>query len=171
MFLHHNLRNVKCLKVSDAGSASEFYWTWQIFTEKNSQTLLAQGFSLGCPIDDGYSLTVGQQRELNDPKFTIEFPEIKEGESNKIALNLYCWESDHSSEEVKKAFTNSSVETLWKIYENQKQNKKKTQEEFLEWFKDSDNDFLNILTASSPSVAGYLAISRAAIPLIKGPLN
>jgi hypothetical protein len=47
MFLHYNLRRAKCLRHTDSGSTSEFYFTWRAYIDGSESVQLAQGFSLG----------------------------------------------------------------------------------------------------------------------------
>jgi len=169
VFLHFNLSNVKAMKVSDAGAASEFYWTFQLFTEEEggASSSLAQGFSLGCPVDDGYSLRVGEQRKLNDPRFTVALPEPVEGETRLVSMDLYCWESDHSSSEVKKVFTNAAAQEIMAIHEQSQANKRKAREEILRWLSSESNEVLQMAMEGAAGVTPYVAMARAAVPLLK----
>jgi hypothetical protein len=167
MYLHVNMRHAKCLRVGDAGSNAEFYWTYQVFTEHRDNTYLNQGFSLGCPIGGAYSYSPGDQRELNDPRFTVKLPDLNEGETRHFYIDLHCWESDHSTEEVKKVFTNTASERLFAYYLENEKNKKKTQEEFMKWLENEDNDLLTKIIDADPIILPYVKIARSAIPLIK----
>src|SRR5688572_14862990 len=110
MYLHFSLQKAKALRVSDAGSEGEFYWTWQAYIQGKGETQLAQGFSTKCDIGSGLSFGPGEAiNNLNDPRFTIALPDLNDGEERNVVIDLHCWESDHSSEEVKSVFTNTAV--------------------------------------------------------------
>jgi len=115
-------------------------------------------------------LRPGDQRALNDPKFTIKLPEVAEDEEKRVVLDLFAWESDHSTDETKKLFTNDSAAKLMEIYKKANQNKKKTREDFLNWAKNGDNEVLAALIAAgvmaASTVVPYVAIAKAAIKLL-----
>jgi hypothetical protein len=74
-YLFFNVPVIKCISFSDAGGEAEYYATYQAYFDLDAHTIqLTQGFSLGCPIDDGYSFRRGQAKELNDPKFLMKLP-------------------------------------------------------------------------------------------------
>jgi hypothetical protein len=169
MYLHFNNRRAKCLRASDSGGKAEYYWTWQVYTEEPTQTLVQQGFSIGCPIDDGYGFRPGMELELNDPKFTVQLPPASSTE-RRVVCDLYCWESDHSTEEVKKVFTNAAAAKLWQIFEKQKTSKSKTLEEFTRWLDESGSGFLEEAMGAIGAAGAALpalALAKKAIPLIK----
>lgn len=170
MYLHFNLRRMKCLRSTDSGKSSEFYFTWRGYVEEKETIQLAQGFSLGCPIDNGYALRTGEQRALNDPKFTVNLPDVAEGETQRFTLDLFAWESDHSTDETKKLFTNAATEQLMKIHAQSKENKKKVRDSFLKWVQDGDNELIAALVATgimaASSVVPYVAIAKAAVKLM-----
>src|SRR5690349_9636296 len=125
------------IQFSDAGGEAEYYWTYQAYYDLDANTMqLSQGFSLGCPLDDGYAFRPGDTRELNDPKFLMKLPELQENQSNVITLDLFLWESDHSTEDTKKVFSNVAAQKLQQVYSDAKQVKQKAQDDFLKWFKD-----------------------------------
>ncbi len=166
MFLHFNMRRFKCLKKSDAGSMAEYYFTWRCYVDKNENDMdLVQGFSLGCPVDDGYSMTEGDQRPLNDPRFTVELPDVAEGENKRVTLDLFAWESDYSTEEVKKLFSNEAAAKLVEIHTSAQKKKNQTREDFLKWVRDDDNGFISDLVdagvVASSTVTPYVTISKA----------
>lgn len=176
MFLHFNMRRLKAIEVSDSGNHGEFYFTWRCFVDRMDDDLqLAQGFSMGCPIDDGYSMLEGEERILNDPKVTIKLPDVAEGETNQISLDLFSWEADHSAEEVKKLFTNDAVAKLMQIHEAAKHDTKKTREAFLAWIQDGDNEVIKALVAAgalgATAVAPYVAASAAAVKVFEWTLD
>jgi hypothetical protein len=111
--LHTNLRYLKPLKVTDAGRGGEFYFTYQVYSEAAATlSALTPSFCIGCSIDDGVTARVGEQVEVNDPKFTIEQLKIDEGKTRHVVLDLFAWESNHSTVDVKKIFTNQAAEKL-----------------------------------------------------------
>ncbi|MHC5066540.1 MAG: hypothetical protein ACYTG5_21500 [Planctomycetota bacterium] len=182
MYLHFNLRKAKCKRVSDAGSESEFYWTWQVYCQEPDHTLLQQGFSTGCPIDDGYSYEPGFERELNDPRFTLELPEIEDAQTveeanwKKIVFDLHCWESDHSTVEVKKAFSNDAAQILLRLYEEADAKKKQAIKGFEDWLNNSSEDLLtSIIEAAGTTATGgavkFLKLGLKVIPLIKAGIE
>jgi len=61
MYLHFNNRRAKCIRKSDTGQNAEFYWTWQVYIPQDKHTLLHQGFSTGCEIDDGFHFNAGRE--------------------------------------------------------------------------------------------------------------
>lgn len=170
MFLHFNMRRFKCLKKSDAGKMGEYYFTWRCYVDKNEKDLdLVQGFSMGCPVDDGYSMAVGDHRVLNDPKFSVELPRVAEGEHKRVTLDLFAWESDFSTEKVKKLFTNEAAAKLVEIYQNAQAGKDQTREDFLEWVFDDDNGFIDDLVNTgvlgASTLTPYVTISKALFKL------
>ncbi len=170
MFLHFNMRRFKCLKKSDAGKRGEYYFTWRCYVDKNENDMdLVQGFSLGCPVDDGYSMAVGDARVLNDPKFSVELPDVAEGENKRVTLDLFAWESDYSTEKVKKLFSNEAAAKLVEINSSAQQRKDQTREDFLEWVFDDDNGFIGDLVDTGVGTAStltpYVTMSKALFKL------
>ncbi len=148
----------------------EYYFTWRCYVDKNEQDIdLVQGFSLGCPVDDGYDMAVGEQRVLNDPKFTVDLPDVNEGEQKRITLDLFAWESDFSTEEVKKLFSNEASAKLVQIHANAQSKKKQTREDFLKWLRDEDHGFIGDLVdtgiLSAATMTPYVTISKALFKL------
>lgn len=173
MFFHFNLRSATCIKNSDHvfGDNSEYYWTWLVYsqTEDNEDYNVAQGFSMGCEMDSGYDFNDSNSRyfRMNDPRFTVSLPEVARGESRKITFELYCWESDNSTIEVKKTFTNYAAEKLLKIWQETDAKKTKTKEEFLKWLEESDNSALAQIISMAQIEANYLKIAKLSIDVIK----
>jgi len=130
---------------------------------------VAQGFSLGCPVNDGYSMATGDIRRLNDPKFTIALPNVNKGETKHLVLDLFAWESDHSTEETKRLFTNEAATKLMEIYEVTKKRKKKTQEKMIDWIESDDNEIVNALVSVGVTAASvvtpYVTVARAGIKI------
>lgn len=175
-YLHYNLKRAKALRVSDAGRQSELYWTYSVYSpeKEGSKTLLRQGFSADPRIDTGDSFGVGDVRELNDPKFTVELPELHDGEERRVVVDIACWDSDHSTAEVKKLYTNAAMEKLWEVYEATERKKKRALETFMDWIDNSSDDFV----AAAIAVAGtggaalpYIALAKEAVPLIKAAVQ
>ena len=173
MYLHLNCLKAHCLASGDGylDAHSEFYWTWSVYSDSDSSDdiRISQGFSAGCPVDTGYEMNDDEDsyRELNDPKFTIELPEVADGETKKVRIELQCWESDCSSIEVKKAFTNSALQTMIEIHEKNLETKKKIIEEIYSWIDDEDNQFLEAIVAAGVIDAGYITIAKSLLPLFK----
>ncbi len=172
MHLYYSLNKAKCIKFSDAGPHAEFYWTYRFYCENKEQdksdSLIHQGFSSGCSIDDGYDFKeisddVNEgQRVLNDPFIKIKLPELKEGETNLISMFLYCWESDHSTVETKKLFSNESAQVLFDIYKKNQEKKDIAQKEFKDWLTDSGTgDFLGTLLSSTSGTASKVFVECA----------
>ena len=174
MHLHFNNRIARCQKSADIGSHGEYYWTLQMFMDDEENSLLYQGFSTGPEIDSGYSLEPNEEREINDPKFTVNLPELKDGEERRIVTDLFCWESDYSSENVKKAFTNTAAERLWQIYEKNKKEKKESLDEFEKWVTDKDDSAISTFIESATSIAGvmpYVALAKSALPIVRSGIE
>jgi hypothetical protein len=171
MLLHFNLTSATCQLNSGwfLDKDSEFYWTWKFFyddDEKKEQTIW-QGFSLGCELDGGYSFNDSGllYKMMNDPEFQIKLPELKEGESKQIFLQLYCWESDQCTDIVKKSFTNTSLENLWEIAKKVDERKDKVKEEFLKWLKDGDNSIVSAIISAGSIDANAIKIARGVLDL------
>lgn len=173
MYLHLNCLKAHCLASGDGilDNYSEFYWTWSVYSDDKSsdEIQVAKGFSAGCPIDTGYEMNDSDSnyRELNDPKFTIELPEVANGETKKVRVELQCWESDHSSIDVKKAFSNDALQTMIGIYEKNLATKKQIIDEFYSWIDDDDNQFIEAIVSAGVIDAGYLTIAKSLLPLCK----
>lgn len=174
MHLHFNNRIAKCQKSVDFGSHGEYYWTLQMFMDDEEQSFLYQGFSTGPEIDSGYSLKPNEEREVNDPKFTVNLPELRDGEERRVVTDFFCWESDRSSENVKKTFTNQAAECLWKIYEKNKREKKESLKEFEKWVSSRDDNtiasFIEDVT-SLTNVMPYVALAKGAVPLVRSGIE
>ncbi|MDD9932977.1 MAG: hypothetical protein OXT09_05200 [Myxococcales bacterium] len=174
MYLHFNLRNIKCLKQSDKllDKESEFFHTYRVYIGSADQDVqLTQGFSLGAPIDDGYALEEGQQKTVNDPRFTVQLPDVDDGATMRVVLDLFAWESDSANtEEIKKLFTNEASAKLMEIYKAQDKKKKKTYEKFMDWVQDGDNEVLGALITTgivaSSVVTPYVAVAKAATSIL-----
>lgn len=171
MLLHCNLRNTTCIKHSDGfmGGEIEVYFTYMVYTETNSNTTnLSQGFSLGCPIDNGYSMDEDKfkYKEMFDPKFSLDLPELNAGEKKKIVVEIYCWEADNSSEDIKKLFTNEAAKKLFEIYTNQGEKNTKTWNEFIDWIE-SDNNLITQLVSQGIINTTYVQLAKASIPIVK----
>jgi hypothetical protein len=175
MFIHCNIQRMKCIRFSDPGATAEYYFTWRAYLGGEKDTEIAQGFSLGCPIDDGYSMAEGDTRlSMNDPRFTLALPNVQKGETKRFVLDLFCWEADSSSEETKRLFTNDAAKKLMQVYKASEARSKKTKDELTKWVKDGNNPVLNALAAagvSAPSaVAPYEVITTAAFKILDGVL-
>lgn len=166
MYLHFNMRRAKCLRYSDAGHFAEYYFTWRAYVDGTTQVQVAQGFSLGCPADDGYSMRNGEERPLNDPKFTVELPDVAEGETKRFVLDLFAFESDFGTMEVKKAFTNEAAAKVMELAEQANASKDKLLKDFTGWLA-SDNEVVKALVATgvlaASAVVPYVAIATAAV--------
>jgi hypothetical protein len=161
--------------MADAGKKAEYYWTWQVYSEDSEKTILHQGFSIGCELDDGYKFSQGQEWPipLNDPRFTIKLPDLKDGEERRIVTDLFAWESDWSTLEVKKVFTNAAAAELWKIYEAAGKKKKEALKKFEGWLDSSGEGLLEEfgkVASGAKSLIPYLALTKKAIPLIKAAI-
>jgi hypothetical protein len=175
MFLHCNMRRAKCLRFSDSGKTGEFYFTWRAYLPSDGAIELAQGFSLGCPIDDGYSMAAGDGRVLNDPRFTVELPNVGPGETKHFVLDMFCWEADHSSEETKRLFTNDAAKKLMQLHKGAEARSRKTRESFLSWLQDGDNDVATSLLSQgllSPAIkTAYESVTSGALKLLDFALD
>ncbi len=164
-FLFFNADRLKCIRGSDAFGDPDFYFTWQVYIDKPGDLVpLHQGFSMGAPIDEGHSVAQGATIPLTDTRYTVELPPVAEGEEIKIVTDLFCWESDQSSAEVKALFTNAAASKLFELYEANQQRKEKTIKEFMDWIK---NDGLNIVTIAAPQVAPFVPIINSVFGLIE----
>lgn len=171
MFVHLNLRRTKCMRASrDAGRDSEFYFTWRVALDGGDDVQLAQGFSLGCPIDDGYTMRGGQTRDLNDPRFTVELPAVGQGETKRATITLFAWESDRSTEEVKKLFTNAAAQKLVQVHKKHKDRKAAAKAEILDFVQDGDNEILTALAQTGVVAANiatpYVTVAKAAVKVL-----
>jgi hypothetical protein len=170
-YLFYNVPVIKCISFSDSGGEAEYYATYQAYFDLDAHTLqLSQGFSLGCPIDDGYSFRRGQTRELNDPKFLMKLPDLEDGKANIITVDLFLWESDHSTEDTKKIFSNVSAERLQQVYSDAKQVKKKAKDDFKKWLEDQGLGMLSSIASAlggAATGASFVGISKQVIPLLE----
>ena len=172
MFLHVNLQSATCLRWADKifDGTSEFYWTWILYQEQgNDYIKISQGFSIGCPINTGYEFNTSDKkyRGLNDPYFTVELPEVKEGEQRQLHLEIHCWESDGNAATIKKAFSNSGAQKLFDIWNDQQQKRSKTNADFLNWLESSDNSLVTQLISGGFVNSGAISIAKAALPVVK----
>lgn len=167
MFLHFNLRRLKCLRFRDAGAHAEYYFAWRAYMDGASQVQVAQGFSLGCPADDGYSMRTGDERPMNDPKFTVELPDVDEGKTRRFVLDLFAFESDFGTLQVKKAFTNEAAKKIVDLAEQSKASKDKLLKDFTGWLASGDNEVVKALVTTgvlaASAVVPYVAIAAAAL--------
>jgi hypothetical protein len=170
-YLFFNVPVAKCIRFSDAGGEAEYYFTYQAYYDLDANTLqLSQGFSLGCPLDDGYAFRPGDRKDLNDPKFLIRLPELQEKQSNVITLDLFVWESDHSTEDTKKIFSNAAAQKLQQVYRDAQRVKQKAQEDFLSWFKEQGLGMLGEVASSLGSAAAgvaFVGVTKQLIPLLE----
>jgi hypothetical protein len=175
VFLHFNLRRAKCLRFSDSGKTSEFYFTWRAYLPGDTEVQLAQGFSLGCPIDDGYSMATNDQRTLNDPRSTLELPDVARSQTRHFVLDLFCWEADHSSEETKRLFTNEAAKKLMQLQRGNEARSKKARDSFVSWLQSGDNDAASALVSGgllSPAVqTAYETVTNGALKLLSFALD
>lgn len=176
MLLHLNVLNGRCMRFSDQilDKGAEYYFTWLAHYDVDDKFVnLAQGFSLGCPLENGYSFNTTNEayRTLNDPRFTIALPEIPKGQSRTVHIELYLWESDHGSVDVKKAFTNPAAERLWTIWTALDQKKTKVRDEFFEWLEGSDNQPLQELLNVEIFNTTFIKLANAIIPIIKWSID
>jgi hypothetical protein len=176
MYIHCNVQRIKCIRFSDSGATAEYYFTWRAYLGGAKETQLAQGFSLGCPIDDGYSMKEGDTRlSLNDPRFTLELPDVQKGETRRFVLDMFCWEADSSSEETKRLFTNAAAKKLMQIYAASEGRSKKTRDDLTKWVKDGNNEVLKALTAvgilSPATILPYELVATAAFKVLDGVLE
>lgn len=167
MFLHFNMRRVKCIRHSDAGGFAEYYFAWRAYVDGAKQVHVAQGFSLGCPADDGYSMRTGDERPMNDPKFTVDLPDVAEGETKRFVLDLFAFESDFGTLQVKKAFTNEAAQKIVELAEQSKASKDKLLKDFGAWLSSGENEIVSALVTTgviaASAVVPYVAIATAAL--------
>ncbi|NEO85449.1 MAG: hypothetical protein F6J87_14560 [Spirulina sp. SIO3F2] len=186
MFLHFNHEAARCLKTRDAGNDGEYYWTWRVLAGTNSQPSLAQGFSINPEIDEGTRLEEDKDNELgwvqlNDPKFTIELPDVVVGEDGNVRIELFCWEHDKAkdSKAIKQAFTNPALQQLIALHEQQKGDRQTTGERFATWLEEDDisdavgqvrvamQDKVKAVAGSVLALNPLAAIASAAVPLLE----
>lgn len=172
--LYFNLNKARCIRLKDfPGIRAEYYWTYQVYSTFDAKSVLSQGFSSGCEIDDGYKFSVGQIRELNDPKFVIDIPNLPEGEENSITFDLHMFESDFSSPEIKKFFTNDSAQKLMAIYEAEGNRQKDAANKLYDWLGEDDSivyEFIRSVAQGNP-VLKFIETTTKAIPLIKNVVS
>jgi hypothetical protein len=166
MWLHVNMMKAKCLRWSDYGAEAEFYWVYQLYIPNGSGLhVLHQGFSEGCPIDDGYSFRTNDRRQLNDPRFTVKLPELPDdGPEQRVVLDLSCWEADNATAttSVKALYTNEAAARLWQIYHANNQRVNKTIDDMMDWL---DSDGMSVATtvlAAAGAATGGVATGVAA---------
>ncbi|MAT39295.1 MAG: hypothetical protein CL946_06800 [Ectothiorhodospiraceae bacterium] len=172
------MRRALCNEWSDKlfDGASEFYWTWSVFLQKNDDDIdLAQGFSVGCPVNDGYAFNNThddkKERILNDPRFTVQLPEVPEGKTAVVRLDIHCWEADNNAEAVKKAFTNAAAQKFLQIYEEQQQRQKAALDKFAEWLDDEDDSIIQTLINAGTLSSSTFAVAKDIIGLIGAGVN
>jgi hypothetical protein len=170
-YLFFNVPVAKCIRFTDAGGEAEYYFTYQAYYDLDANTMqLSQGFSLGCPVDDGYAFSPGVIRALNDPKFLMKLPELQENQSNVITLDLFLWESDHSTEDTKKMFSNVAAQKLQQVYSDAQQVKKKAQDDFLSWFNEQGMGMLGQVASSlggAAAGAAFVGVTKQLVPLLE----
>jgi hypothetical protein len=176
MRLWFNVPTIKCVDHDDSGPHAEYYFTYQAYFDlDDQQRSLTQGFSQGCPLDDGYALRKKEERVVNDPKFLFNLPELEVGKSNVVTLDVYLWESDHSTIETKKVFTNAAALKLWEIYNAAAQQKQKTKDEFFKWLQDQGiglvADAATVLGASAAVGAAMVTVGKALIPFVSWAID
>jgi hypothetical protein len=167
MFLHFNNRMASCQKTGDPGNDGEYYWTWQVLSGNNDELAIAQGFSIRPKLDDGIVIRQGETfQDLNDPKFTIELPDVTIGETRKVRLDLFCWEHDVARDTVaiKRIFTNNALQKLVDLYEYQQVGRQDALKAFGEWLKEDSTDFLT--TTEFSKAIPMVAIASTTLPVL-----
>jgi hypothetical protein len=168
VYLHFRLKSLRCIKGDDRWGDPDFYFTWQVYQDTEPQALLQQGFSTGCPIDEGHNVAPGEQVTLTDTSFTFKLPALQPGEQTRVWVDLFCWESDGETAMVKRLFTNQAAAKLWELYEANQLQKEKTIKAFMSWM---DSDGMNILqtaiTAAGGAPAALIPIARSVFALTK----
>lgn len=186
MFLHFNHKAARCLKTRDAGNDGEYYWTWRVLAGTNSQQSLAQGFSINPEIDEGTRLEEDEENELgwiqlNDPKFTIELPDVAVGEDGNVRIELFCWEHDRAkdSKAIKQAFTNPALQHLIALHEQQQDDSQTTGERFATWLEGDEvakavkqmrvamQNKVKVVTGSVFALNPLAAIASSTVPLLE----
>ncbi len=167
MLLNFNLISATCLKNYDGifDKDSEFYWTWSLCADLNSSNSeVARGFSSGCSLDSGYDFNDSDKkyRELADPFFSLELPQLANEETKIISFELRCWESDFGTVDIKKFYSNQALAKLFEIYNNQITKKNEIENEFKEWLGSTDLEtILGSIISNNVYVGGYITIAKA----------
>lgn len=105
MYLHFRLKSLRCIKGDDRWGDPDFYFTWQVYQDTEPQALLQQGFSTGCPIDEGHTVAPGEQVTLTDTNFTFKLPALQPGEQTRVWVDFIQPEVD-TAERMTRALFN-----------------------------------------------------------------
>jgi hypothetical protein len=100
----------------------------------------------------------------------MRLPELADGKDNVITLDLFLWESDHSTEDTKKIFSNAAAQKLQQVYSDARQVKQKAQDDFLSWFKGQGLGMLgDVASALGSAAAGatFVGVTKQLVPLLE----
>jgi hypothetical protein len=139
-YLHVNMRKIKCKKFDQfIENRAEFYFVFRVYSlEPNGFANLAQGFSTGVALDDGYAMREGEEQRVNDPRFTISLPPAPIEVEQRMTIEFILYEADHSAENVKKAYTNEAAEKYFALFQQNKMRRKEAMKRFNEWLSVDD---------------------------------
>jgi len=168
MYLHYRLKTLKCIKGDDRWGDPDYYFTWQVYQDDDATALLHQGFSTGCPIDEGHTVAEGQQIPMSDTTFTVALPDVAPGQQTRLWVDLFAWENDADTAMVKKLFTNVAATKLWQLYEQNQMQKQNHIDAFVQWIDEDGMAILQAaLTAAGGPTAAVIPIARAVFGLTK----
>lgn len=167
LFLYVNTKSAKRIDLPrSAESTAEYYWTWQVVSGNNGEISIAQGFSMLPRVDKGTPFKEGEVfDDINDPKFMIQLPDVREGEIKTATIEFFGWEhdSDENTMEIKKIFSNSMTKKLIAVMEKHRNQTQEVLKELQAWVK--GEDLSAIVSAIGSSMTFPL------IPIISSAVN
>jgi hypothetical protein len=183
MFIRFSLHKATAERVGDQpgdpfNRESELYQTWQLCTldplDPNDQAPKSnwarQGFSVTGAPEDGVGFGDHSHRVLDDPNiaFALKPEAIAEGKTLTYRLDIHWWESDGSSEQVRAAFSDSTLAVLVKAWKASADKEKAGRAALKSWIDGkSERVVKTAVRAASVTATSWVGMGFNALPLFE----
>lgn len=183
MFIRFSLHKATAERVADQpgdpfNRESELYQTWQLCTlnpldpsdQAPKSNWARQGFSVTGAPDDGVGFNDHSRRVLDDPSiaFALKPEAIVEGQQHTYRLDIHWWESDGSSEEVRAAFSDSTLGVLVKAWKASADKDKASRAALKSWLNSkSERVVKNAVRTAAVTATSWVGMGFNALPLFE----
>ena len=183
MFLRFSLHKAMAERVGDQpgdpfNRESEFYQTWQLCTldpldpgdREPKSNWARQGFSVTGAPQDGVGFNDQTRRILDDPSiaFALKPESIAEGQTYVYRLDVHWWESDGSSEQVRAAFSDATLNVLVKAWRSSAEHEKAARTALRSWLEGKPERVVqNAVKATAVTATSWVNMGFNALPLFE----
>lgn len=187
MFMHLTIHGIKAWRASDNSfdpfdNSIELYQTWHLSELEPLAPMEAQptslgarlGFSLRGAPSDGVRFRNGETRIVVDPQITFGLSDkaFTTGQRSRYVIDYYHWESDKSTETVRTAFSNPTLDRLLKVWKAAGEDEAKARAQLEAWMKDNGENLLKAaLSAAGVAASPWVMVGTSILPIINLLMN